>query len=437
MGIDFVVLFSAVYNALKFKNLCFFMYIMVFMKNDNFDRLEFRKLNTLCFFQNQVIREKRNREKKNLQYSNYFNIAFNSLVDKNYVAARQACKYLRKKCLKWLLYLEFEYYCCVFRINLPSREDIAFSFCISVKRHGKFLQEVQKKLPVNHFIEKTYKEFIDFKNQEERYCTLPIKNIAVCATMSTGKSTFVNALLGRDVLPARNEASTAKITSVYDKDTAKSLLGFVQQDNELAHRCLDTTLTTINKWNDATNVTRIFLQGNLDGIKNNSTIVAVHDTPGTNNSSDISHYHITLHFLLDQKLDAIIYVANATQLCTIDEKMMLKEIYKKVIKPNNTLIFFILNKADCIDSERENIEEIMKTYKSYLVEIGFKDPQIFPVSSKTARILKMVKNGMTKNLTGKERKELKFIQSEFSNLEATGLPQVEKYIEQIIGAHND
>lgn len=401
------------------------------------EQFEFRRLNTEYFFQNQIIREKRNREKKNLQYTNFFNTAFNSLVDKNYVAARQACKSLRKNCLKWLLYLEFEYYCNVFRINLPSSEDIAFSFCVSVKRLGKFLQKVQKKLPVNRFIEKTYKEFIDFKNQEERYCTLPIKNIAVCATMSAGKSTFVNALLGRDVLPARNEATTAKITSVYDKDTVKSLLGFVQQDNVLAHRCLDTTLTTINNWNDAENVTRIFLQGDLDGIKNNSTIAAVHDTPGTNNSSDIYHYHITLHFLLDQKLDAIVYVANVTQLCTTDENMMLKEIYEKIIRKNNLPIIFVLNKADCIDVEREDIVEILKTYKKYLEEIGFDNPKIFPISSKAARILKMLKNNLTANFTGKEKKELKFIQTEYPDLISTGLPQVEEYIEQIIGGYND
>ena len=36
--------------------------------------------------------------------------------------------------------------------------------------------------------------------------------------MGAGKSTFINALLGCDVLPARNEATTAKITSVYDRD---------------------------------------------------------------------------------------------------------------------------------------------------------------------------------------------------------------------------
>lgn len=405
------------------------------MKNN--EQLEFRKLSTQYFIQNQIIREKRNREKKNLKYTNYFHEAFNFLLENDYEAAGKACKSLKKSCLKWLLYLEFEYYCSVFGVDLPLNENIAFVFGVSIKRLTKFLRKVRYKLPKNRFVQRSYNEFMKFKNEEEQYKTFPVKNIAVCATMSAGKSTFVNALLGRDVLPARNEATTAKIISVYDKDIAKSLLGFVQRNHLFQDRCLETTLKDINTWNDMPDVSRIFLQGNLDGIENNGVIVAVHDTPGTNSSQNKSHYDITYNFLVSQQFDAVIYVANATQLCTIDENTMLKEIYKKVIKPNNTPIIFILNKADCIDSERENIEEIIKTYKSYLEEIGYKEPEIFPISSKAARILKMVKNGMSENLTGKERKELKFIQTEFSDLKATGLPRVEKYIEQIIGGNND
>ena len=49
----------------------------------------------------------------------------------------------------------------------------------------------------------------------------------------------------------------------------------------------------------------------------------------------------------------------------------------------------------------------------------------------------MLKNNLTANFTGKEKKELKFIQTEYPDLISTGLPQVEEYIEQIIGGYND
>lgn len=400
------------------------------------EQLEFRKLNVIHFFENQIIREKRDRQKKNTEYTKKFNDVLKYLLEQNYVEAKKTCKTL-KKCLKWLLLLELQYYCSVLEYIFPSDEKLAFVFNFSVKHIEKFKQNVQKKLPVNSFIEKTYKNFIDFKEQEEKYKTLSKKNIAVCATMSAGKSTFVNALLGRDVLPVRSEATTSKITSVYDNDNSNSLIGFVDVNGKIVDKCLDTNLSIINGWNDDSNVSRIYLQGNLDGIGNNGIIAALHDTPGTNYSGDNTHHDITLKFLTSNKFDALIYVANATQLCTTDESIMLKEIYKNVVDKNKTPVIFVLNKADCLDPEKEDVTEIIERYRNYLEEIGFNNAMVYPLSSKSARILKMVKNDLSENLTGKEKKELRTIQALFPDLISTGLPEVEKYIETIIGGNND
>lgn len=401
------------------------------------EQFEFRKANAFNFIQTQIIRERRDREKKNLYYTTHFHAAFEALLKKEFASAKQSCKLLKKSCFKWLLYKEFQFYCKTLKKELPENELLAFVFGVPEKKFEKFVLKVHEKLPVNRFAEKTYREFLDFKKNEQQYETLPIKHIAVCATMSAGKSTFVNALLGLDVLPARAEATTAKITSVYDKDGAKNLLGFVQKKNEVADRCLHANLETINDWNDSNDVERIFLQGDLDGIGNRGIIVAVHDTPGTNNSEDKSHHDVTMDFLSSQKLDALIFVANAEHLCTTDEKALLTEIFEKTVKPKNLPIIFVLNKADKLDSEKEDISQIIKNYGEYLWKIGFESAKIFPLSSKAARLLKMVKNGRVENLTGKEKKELKAIQAEFPDFNSTGLPQVEIYIEQILGGEND
>ena len=401
------------------------------------EQMEFNKLNLLSFFQNQIIHERRNREKKNLQYTNFFKSAFNFLIDNNYDEAKKSCKSLKKRSLKWLLYLEFEFYCKIFNKKLPTIENISSVFGVRLKRYDKFMKDVDKKLPKSRFSQESYNNFLSFKNHMEHYKTLPVKNIAVCATMSAGKSTFVNALLGRDVLPARSEATTAKITSVYDNDNSKSLIGFVDVNGKIVDRCLDTNLSIINRWNDDSNVSRIYLQGNLDGIGNNGIIAALHDTPGTNYSGDNTHHDITLKFLTSNKFDALIYVANATQLCTTDECIMLKEIYKNVADKNKTPVIFILNKADCLDPEKEEVTEIIERYRNYLEEIGFNNAMVYPLSSKSARILKMVRNNLSENLTGKEKKELRTIQALFPDLDSTGLPEVERYIEKIIGGKND
>jgi GTPase Era involved in 16S rRNA processing len=289
-----------------------------------------------------------------------------------------------------------------------------------------------------------------FIRSEAEYKNLPIKNIAVCATMSAGKSTFVNALLGRDVLPARNEATTAKITSVYDRDNVRKMIGFMMQDGKINEQCEEVELETIDRWNSSPKVERVYLQGDLDGIKNNGFIVAVHDTPGTNNSGDKSHHDVTMDFLQNNKMDALIFVANSTQLCTNDERILLVELLNKVVTPSNIPVVFILNKADEVDEEKENLSDIQKRYTEYLEEIGFKDPKSFLLSAKAARLLKMSRNERSDKMTLREKRELKSMITEFCELHdfsngasqncdseietallRSGLPSVEKYIESL------
>lgn len=46
--------------------------------------------------------------------------------------------------------------------------------------------------------------------------------VNVVATMSSGKSTLINALLGRKLMPAKNEATTATIVKIKDVDGKKN-----------------------------------------------------------------------------------------------------------------------------------------------------------------------------------------------------------------------
>ena len=333
----------------------------------------------------------------------------------------------------WLLYAELEFYFSIHEKALPSKSDLALVFNIAEKNFDKFVRKVHEKLPKAKFSVKSYTEFAEFKRSLKDYSMFNIKNIAVCATMSAGKSTFVNALLGRDVLPARNEATTAKITSVYDKDGAVKMIGYATKNGEIAEQSAEVTLEVINKWNSSNNLERIYLQGDLDGIKNDGFVVAVHDTPGTNNSGDKSHHEVTMDFLQNNKMDALIFVANATQLCTNDERILLVELLNKVVEPSKLPVIFILNKADELDEEKESISDIQKRYVDYLKEIGFKEPKLFLLSAKAARLLKMAKNGRTENLTAREKRDLRNIESAFDEFEKTGLPSVERYIENLFG----
>lgn len=243
----------------------------------------------------------------------------------------------------------------------------------------------------------------------------PIKNIAVCATMSAGKTTFVNALLGTDVLPSRNEATTAKITSVYDKDGAENLSGYAYaQNGDIIEGSDNVTLSIINEWNENLLVKRIILQGDLDNITSKDFVCAIHDTPGTNNSGDKTHHDITIQFLENNPFTCIIYVANCQHLCTTDEKKLLNELYNRVILKQKIPVIFILNKADAIDREKEDFIKMLSDYKQSLQEIGFDDFKIFPFSAKNARLLKMALKNRASQFTETEKDAFFSIVNKFS-----------------------
>lgn len=300
------------------------------------------------------------------------------------------------------------------------------------KKFSKVLECVKNPfLTKNRHIAQSFSEFVSFKQSLSDYNKLEIKNIAVCATMSAGKSSFVNALLGYDFLPMRNEATTAKITSVYDNDHAKRMIGFTLQNSEISSINNNLDSKNIDEWNSNGSIEQIVLQGDLDNIGNNGMIVAVHDTPGTNNSGDTAHHDITLNFLQKNKMDAIFFVVNAEHRCTTDENAFLREVNEKIVSYQNIPIIFILNKADSIDEEKESLSNAVSKYKDYLFEIGVKNPIVFPVSSKSARLLKMEQKGKTQNLTKKERADLESVKELYENITSTGIDAVEKYLQKM------
>ena len=263
--------------------------------------------------------------------------------------------------------------------------------------------------------EKKFLSKLGIKNEKS------IKNIAVCATMSAGKTTFVNALLGSDVLPSRNEATTVKITSIYDKDGAISISGFaianndnIIEESDDVERKINNSISRIEDWNSNRLVKRIYLQGDLDNIVSKDFICAIHDTPGTNNSGDTSHHDITMNFLEENKMDTIIYISNCEHLCTDDEKELLTELYNRIILNQKISMIFILNKADSIDKEKEDPVKITSDYKSFLKSLGFVDFKIFPFSAKNARLLKMALKGRSSLFTETEKDDFFSIVKKFS-----------------------
>lgn len=381
------------------------------------------------FIRSQRINLWWNSSARNEKFSEIFNASLMAILDGKFEEAKR----LRRKtafgfvkwpvsCFSWLLYAEAEFFCKILGRKMPTPDNPNWPFAsLPMKpnggRYSRFQKSVSHDLPKSRILAKAYAAFAAFRDSETAYARLPVKNCIVCATMGAGKSTFINALLGMDVLPARNSATTAKVTSIYDKDGADGLIGFAQTTSgEFTDVRRGIDAKSIDSWNSDAGISRIFLQGDLDGIPNKGFKVAMHDTPGTNNSGDRKHSEITKKFLREACPDIVVYVANVEHLCTTDEGEFLKELFDNAVRPHNTPVLFVLNKADSIDPEMESLEGLLKRYKAYLKDVGFANPMVCPVSSKAARIFKLALNERADQFTERERKEFRGVVCEFTDL---------------------
>lgn len=233
--------------------------------------------------------------------------------------------------------------------------------------------------------------------------------IAVVATMSSGKSTLINAMLGTELLPARNEATTATIARIHDEDNAENFRGvcYDKEGNEITKRDL-LTLESMNEFNDNPETADIEIFGNIVGISSQSLKLVLTDTPGPNNSRTDEHKNHTYRIIKDSKYKPmVLYILNGTQLETNDDNSLLTDIANAMRdggRQASDRFIFVLNKADEFDTDNEDVQKYLEKTRNYLENHGIKNPKIFPCSSYVAKLIRLYKSG--KQFTKKERLDL-------------------------------
>lgn len=228
----------------------------------------------------------------------------------------------------------------------------------------------------------------------------------VVATMSSGKSTFINGMLGCELLPALNEATTATIARIYNdktKEQGEFVLNQISKDRKLLNenyklhiknKETNAEANILSTWNKDPNTYCINIDGNILGIDANKNVrLVLTDTPGPNNSQDEEHSKTTMSYIKDSdRSPMILYVLNATQLGINDDKGLLTEIsqiMREGGKQSRDRFLFILNKADVFDPEKgENVGSVVENAKQYLRDNGIDNPRVYPVSSQLALLFR-------------------------------------------------
>lgn len=210
--------------------------------------------------------------------------------------------------------------------------------------------------------------------------------VMVLGTMSSGKTSFINALIGQELLPVANEATTACIISVEHKYGAKVFSGacYSISNHELASSAA-VTPSIVRDWNANREVRHIRLVGSLKTQLSLKSRFVLHDTPGPNNSQDDRHSLILLEALRTVSYRALCYVLNASQLGINDDRMLLDKLCKELTGKTDVSVYFILNKVDLLDPEKgEDIGTCVESVRRYLVDVGFEHPIIIPSMSNIA-----------------------------------------------------
>ena len=258
--------------------------------------------------------------------------------------------------------------------------------------------------PIDDFRDKRLQNAFDNINNS----VFPIN---VIATMSSGKSTLINALLQKKLMPSKNEACTAIITEILDIDDPHfSAAAYDEDGHMVGEKVPELTYEIMSTLNDDERVHRIAAQGDIPFLDSGSTALMLVDTPGPNNSQNQAHKNTTYRAINNDSNNLILYVLNGTQLSTNDDAALLRYVSEQIKKGGKQVrdrFLFVINKMDQFNPEEEDIEKVIISAKRYLASYDIEDPQLFPCSAFTALNIRTHLAGIDiDNLTRAEEKQL-------------------------------
>lgn len=226
-----------------------------------------------------------------------------------------------------------------------------------------------------------------------------IFEVSVIATVSSGKSTLLNAILHKELLPSSNAACTAKITRIIDNDNMREYEAecYGEDNRTVVFPRTTVDLQKMTEYNQNKEVTFIDVEGNIPAVSSNNMRLCLRDTPGPNNSMEDKHKKLT-ESIIKRTNSVILYIMNATQLSINDDEEILNSIKNemdKAGKMSRDKFIFVLNKCDELDEKKgETVEKYLEDARVYLDEKAkITDPIIIPTSARQALLIRKKREG--------------------------------------------
>ena len=249
--------------------------------------------------------------------------------------------------------------------------------------------------------------------------------VSVIATMSSGKSTLINAMLGADLMPAKNEACTATIASIEDHDELSEFEAVCKdEDGNAIFNCKPLSAEKMAEYNDDPRVALIDIKGNIPFVTSQDMQLVLEDTPGPNNSRTEEHKKHTYKVIDEEFKPMVLYILNATQIGTYDDDYLLTKVVNAMKvggKPSRDRFIFVANKVDAVDTDKESLPDMLKHVREYLVQHGIDNPSVYPVSAEFAKVIRLSKKQT--NLTKAQKRKVRIAPEIFNDDEEFHLEQ--------------
>lgn len=241
--------------------------------------------------------------------------------------------------------------------------------------------------------------------------------VCVVATMSAGKSTLINALLGTKLMPSKQEACTAIITRIKDTDGQKWEAKVYDKNNELSETYTNITLETMDRLNSDENVSCISISGNIPFVTAEDVSLVLIDTPGPNNSRNPEHRRIQNEFLGKSSNALVLYIMEGT-FGNDDDDILLRNVANSMSvggKQSKDRFLFVVNKMDNRRKEDGDTEQTLRRVRMYLERHGISNPNLFPMAALPALDIRRIENGEKVDEDTREEAELKVRKMNRSN----------------------
>lgn len=219
--------------------------------------------------------------------------------------------------------------------------------------------------------------------------------VCVVATMSAGKSTLINSMLGTKLMPSKQEACTAIITRIRDNDSNSWQAEVYDKDNNLieSHKNLD--YQTMERLNSDQNVSTIKIDGDIPFVNADDMSLVLIDTPGPNNSRDPEHRRVQSEFLSKSSKSLVLYIMEGT-FGSDDDNALLQRVADSMAvggKQSKDRFIFVVNKMDDRRKEDGDTQQTLDRIRDYLRKHDIENANLFPAAALPALNIRLIRNG--------------------------------------------